>query len=51
MDEKNLLNETHQNTKKELQSIILQLEGELKEHKENVDALKCESENLKAEIA
>ena len=50
MDENNLLNETHQTTKKELQSVIVLLEGQLKESKENVDALKSENENLKAVI-
>lgn len=50
MDENNLLNDTHQTTKKELQSVIVQLEGQLKESKENVYALKSENENLKAVI-
>ncbi|KAL4340639.1 hypothetical protein GQ457_08G015320 [Hibiscus cannabinus] len=51
MEENNLLNETHQNTKKELQSIILQLEEQLKDQKENEESLKLEIGNLKAEIA
>lgn len=51
MEENNLLNETYQNAKNELQSIILQLEEQLKENKENIDALRSENENLKGEIA
>ncbi|KAH7533609.1 hypothetical protein FEM48_Zijuj04G0149900 [Ziziphus jujuba var. spinosa] len=51
MDENQLLNETYQNAKNELQSVILQLEGQLKENKSNEVALKSENENLKVEIA
>lgn len=51
MEESNLLNETHQNTKKELQSVILQLEEQLKEEKENKESLQLEIKNLKAKIA
>ncbi|KAM6548633.1 hypothetical protein CsatB_020309 [Cannabis sativa] len=51
MDENNMLNETYQNARKEHQSTILQLEGNLKETKEIIDALKAENEQLKAEIA
>lgn len=50
MEENNLLNETHQDTKKELQSVILQLEEQLKDEKENEESLKLEISNLKAEI-
>lgn len=51
MDENQLLNETYQNAKNELQSVILQLEGQLKDNKSNEVALKSENENLKVEIA
>ena len=51
MEENILLNETHQNTKKELQSVILRLEEQLKDEKENEGSLKLEIKNLKAEIA
>lgn len=51
MDENQLLNETYQNTKNELQSVICQLEGQLKANKSNEDALKSENENFKVEIA
>lgn len=51
MEENNLLNETYQNAKKELQSVIIQLEEELKGLKGNEDAFKSEIESLKAEIA
>lgn len=50
MEENNLLTETHQNAKKELQTVVLQLEGQLKEQKSNEDALKAEIEILKTEI-
>jgi len=46
-----LLNETNQNLKKELESIILDLEEKLKEHQKNEDSLKSEVETLKNEIA
>lgn len=51
MEENNLLTETHQNTKKELQTVILQLEEQLKEQNAREDALRSEIENQKAEIA
>ncbi|CAK9135551.1 unnamed protein product [Ilex paraguariensis] len=50
MEENNLLNETYKNATKELQTVILQLEGQLKEQKSSEDALKAELEILKAEI-
>ncbi|XWS36804.1 hypothetical protein CRYUN_Cryun20dG0117200 [Craigia yunnanensis] len=50
-EENNMINETHQNTKKELQSVILKLEEQLKDEKENEESLKLEITNLKAEIA
>ncbi|XP_048434434.1 myosin-10-like [Pyrus x bretschneideri] len=50
-DENNLLNEVHQNTKKELQLAISNLEEQLKEQKTGEAALKSEVENLKAEAA
>ncbi|KAG2711425.1 hypothetical protein I3760_04G076600 [Carya illinoinensis] len=50
MEENNHLSETHQNSKKELESVILQLEEKLKEQNAKEDALKSEIENLKAEI-
>jgi golgin subfamily A member 4 len=50
-DDKNLLNETNQNLKKELESIILDLEEKLKEHHKNEESLKSEVETLKIEIA
>ena len=51
MEESNLLNETYQHEKKELQSVIIQLEEELKGQKANEDAMKSEIESLKAEVA
>ena len=51
MDENSLLNEVHQNTKKELQQVISELEEQLKEQKAGEAALKSEIENLKAEVA
>jgi len=51
MEENNLLNETYQNGKKELQSVIIQLEEELMGQKANEDALKSQIESLKAEVA
>lgn len=51
MEENNLLTETYQNAKKELQSVILQLEQQLKEQNAKEDGLRCDIENLKAEIA
>ncbi|XP_048434432.1 COP1-interactive protein 1-like [Pyrus x bretschneideri] len=50
-DENSLLNEVHQNTKKELQQAISNLEEQLKEQKTGEAALKSEVENLKAEVA
>ncbi|CAN6574005.1 unnamed protein product [Malus baccata var. baccata] len=51
MDENRLLDEVHQNTKKELQQVISNLEEQLKEQKAGEAALKSEVENLKAEAA
>jgi septal ring factor EnvC (AmiA/AmiB activator) len=51
IDEKNLLNETNQNLKKQLESLILGLEEKLKDHQKNEDSLKSEVETLKTEIA
>lgn len=51
MEENNLLTETYQNAKKELESVILQLEQQLKEQNTKEDALRSDIENLKAEIA
>lgn len=51
MEENNLLTETYQNAKKELESVILQLEQQLKEQNAKEDALRSDIENLKAEIA
>lgn len=51
IDEKNLLNETNQNLKKEFHSLIFDLEEKLKEQQKNEDSLKSEVETLKAEIA
>ncbi|KAJ8759706.1 hypothetical protein K2173_009807 [Erythroxylum novogranatense] len=48
--ENNILSETYQNAKKELQSVIVQLKEQLKEQKANEDALKVEIESLKAQI-
>ncbi|XP_048434298.1 myosin-10-like [Pyrus x bretschneideri] len=50
-DENSLLNEVHQNTKKELQQAISNLEEQLKEQKTGEAALKSEVEILKAEVA
>ncbi|XP_048434293.1 myosin-10-like [Pyrus x bretschneideri] len=50
-DENSLLNEVHQNTKKELQQAISNLEEQLNEQKTGEAALKSEVENLKAEVA
>ncbi|XP_048434303.1 myosin-10-like [Pyrus x bretschneideri] len=50
-DENSLLNEVHQNTKKELQQAISNLEEQLKEQKTGEAALKSEVENLKAKVA
>jgi chromosome segregation ATPase len=51
MEENNLLTESYQNAKKELQSVILQLEQQLKEQIAKEDAFRSEIENLKAENA
>lgn len=51
MEENNLLSDTYQNAKKELESVIIQLEGQLKDQKANEEALKSEIENLKMEVA
>lgn len=51
MEENNLLNETYQHEKKELQSVIIQLEEQLKGQEANEDGLNSEIESLKAEVA
>ncbi|KAF5748867.1 myosin-9-like [Tripterygium wilfordii] len=51
MEENNLLSETYQNSNKELQSLIFQLQEQLKEQKANEDALRFELEKHKGEIA
>jgi len=50
MEEKNLLGETYGNSKKELESLMFQLEERAKEKQTSEDTLQCEIENLKAEI-
>ena len=50
MEDNNVLNETYQKTKNELQSEIAQLEGKLKEQSKVEESLKSELERLKAEI-
>ncbi|XP_060190875.1 uncharacterized protein LOC132620199 [Lycium barbarum] len=49
-EENNLLNETHQASKKELQSVIAHLEEQLKEIKSSEDSLKSQLEVFQAEI-
>ncbi|KAJ0087791.1 hypothetical protein Patl1_33228 [Pistacia atlantica] len=51
MEENNLLNETYQNAKTELQSLISQLEGQLQQQKAIEVTLKSEIESLKSEAA
>ncbi|KAF8412706.1 hypothetical protein HHK36_000674 [Tetracentron sinense] len=50
MEENNMLNRTYQDARKELQTVITQLEGQLNEQKAREDALMAEMENLKAEL-
>lgn len=50
MEENNLLTETYQNAKKELQTVILQLEEQLNEQNAKQDALRSEIEKLKVEV-
>lgn len=50
MEENNLLTETHQNAKEELQAAVIQLEGQIKQHISNEHALTSEIENMKAEV-
>lgn len=50
MEENNLLNETHQSSKKEFQNVITQLEEQLKEQKSSFDTLIAEMEILKGEV-
>lgn len=45
-----MLNETHQNAKKELQTYITTLEEQVKEHASNETSVKAELESLKAQI-
>jgi len=51
VDEKNLLNDTNQDLKKELQSLIFDLEEKLKEQQKIEGSLRSEVETLKIEIA
>ncbi|KAL8131979.1 hypothetical protein AgCh_007762 [Apium graveolens] len=51
MEENNLLTETHHNAKEELQTAVIQLERQIKQHISNEHALTTEIENLKAEVA
>lgn len=51
MEDKNLLSENHENAKKELQTVIQQLEGQLEDKKSHVDALKTEVDTLKADMS
>lgn len=50
MEENNLINETYQSSKKDLQAIIVQLEEQLKEQKSNEDALKAKLETFNSEV-
>lgn len=51
MEENTLLTETYQSAKRELETVIHQLEGQLKEQEAHADALKADMENkLKAEM-
>lgn len=45
-----MLGETYGNSKKELESLMFQLEERVKEKQTSEDTLKCEIDNLKAEI-
>lgn len=45
-----MLTETHQNAKEELQTAVIQLEGQIKQHISNEHALTIEIENMKAEV-
>lgn len=45
-----MLAETHQNAKKELQTAVIQLEGQIKQHISNEHALTTEIENMKTEV-
>lgn len=51
MEENNMLNEMYQNAKKELEAIVVQLEGQLNAQKEREVSLNANVENLKAELA
>ncbi|XP_019454298.1 PREDICTED: myosin-9-like [Lupinus angustifolius] len=51
LNEKNFLNETNHNLKKELQSVIFDLEERLKEKQRDEDSLRSEVEKLKIEIS
>ncbi|KAL5154134.1 hypothetical protein HKD37_19G053550 [Glycine soja] len=50
-NEKNMLNETNQNLKKELQSLIFDLEEKLKEQQKIEGSLRSEVETLKVQVA
>lgn len=49
MEQNNALNETHQNSKKELADVITVLQQKLDEQKSNEDTLKSTIENLRDE--
>ncbi|KAG1365102.1 myosin-9 [Cocos nucifera] len=51
MEENNMLNEMYENAKKELEAIVVQLEGQLNAQKERELSLNADVENLKAELA
>lgn len=51
MEENISLNETYQNAKNELQSVISQLEAQLNEKKATEETFKSEIESLKAQAA
>ncbi|XP_077244552.1 uncharacterized protein LOC143884707 [Tasmannia lanceolata] len=50
MEENNVLTKTYHDTKEELQTVIIQLEGQLNEQKARESSLNADMENLKAEI-
>lgn len=51
MKENNMIHETYENTRKELEAVIAQLEEQLNEQKATEHTLKLEAENLKAELS
>ncbi|KAL0289325.1 UNVERIFIED_CONTAM: hypothetical protein Sangu_2618600 [Sesamum angustifolium] len=50
MEENNLLNETFQSSKKDLEAMIVHLEEQFKEQKSSEDALKTKLETLNSEV-